>query len=85
MTSGWSTLKTFASGFEADIAIARLEAEDIPAVRDSNDTTGIFGPNFQAATAHGVSVQVPTAVLEEARSVLRDFDEPDEPGDALSP
>ena len=43
----WRVLATFASGLEADIALARLEAAEIPVVRDSNDTVGIFGPGFQ--------------------------------------
>ncbi len=48
--SGWRILATYASGFEADIAMAQLEAADIPAVRDSNDSVGILGPGFQGTT-----------------------------------
>jgi hypothetical protein len=43
----WRVLATFASGLEADIALGRLEAAEIPVVRDSNDTVGLFGPGFQ--------------------------------------
>lgn len=68
----WVDLATFASGFEADLAIARLDAGGIPAVRDNHDSTGIFGPGFQGATAFGVTVRVPSEALEEAREVLDD-------------
>lgn len=72
MTNAWHVLVTYASGFEADMAIARLESAEIPAMRDSNDTVGIFGPGFQGATARGVSVLVPAAFVDEARAVLAD-------------
>jgi len=65
--SGWRVLATYASGFEADLAMAQLEAAEIPALRDDNDTVGIFGPGFQGATARGVTVRVPAAALEDAR------------------
>ena len=68
--TGWRVLATYASGFEADLAMAQLEAADIPAVRDSNDTVGIFGPGFQGATARGVTVRVPVGALEVARATV---------------
>ena len=68
--SGWRVLATYASGFEADLAMAQLEAAEIPAVRDSNDTVGIFGPGFQGATARGVTVRVPASALEVARATV---------------
>jgi len=68
--SGWVDVATVASGFEADLAIARLEAAGIHAVRDDNDTVGIFGPGFQGATARGVTVRVPAESLDDARAVL---------------
>jgi pimeloyl-ACP methyl ester carboxylesterase len=55
---------------EIDLAIAQLEAAGITAVSDSNDTVGIFGPGFQGATAHGVTVRVPQGSIDEARAVL---------------
>ena len=70
-TSGWVDVATVASGFEADLAIARLDAAGIRAVRDDNDTVGIFGPGFQGATARGVTVRVPAESLDDARAVLR--------------
>jgi hypothetical protein len=66
----WRAVATYASGFEADFAIAQLGAAEIPAVRNSNDTVGIFGPGFQGATAHGVTVLVPADALEDARVAL---------------
>lgn len=73
--SRWCALHTFASGFEADMLIARLEAEDIPAMRDDNDSIGIVGPGFQGATARGVTVRVPEGALEQARELLREIEE----------
>ncbi len=67
---GWSVLATYASGFEADLAMAQLETAGIPALRDNNDTVGIFGPGFQGATARGVTVRVPAAALEDARAAV---------------
>jgi Putative prokaryotic signal transducing protein len=69
---GWRVLATFASGLEADIAIARLEEAEIPALRDSHDAAGIFGAGFQGTTSRGVTVHVPAQVLDEARAVLAD-------------
>jgi hypothetical protein len=68
--SVWSVLATYASGFEADLAMAQLEAAEIPAVRDSNDSVGIFGPGFQGATAQGFTVRVPATSLEDARAAV---------------
>ena len=69
--SGWSVLATYASGFEADLAMAQLEAAEIPAVRDSNDSVGIVGAGFQGSTTKGFTVRVPAAALEDARSAVR--------------
>lgn len=74
--SEWRVLKTYASGFEADIAIAILEAAEIPAIRDNNDTVGLFGPGFQGASARGITVRVPVAEWEAAREELGIDDEP---------
>jgi hypothetical protein len=68
--SSWSVIATYASGFEADLAIAQLEASHIPAFRDNHDTVGIFGPGFQGATAQGVTVSVPSHLLEQARAAI---------------
>ena len=68
--NGWRVLATYASGFEADLAMAQLEAAEIPAVRDGNDSVGIFGPGFQGTTAKGFTVRVPASALEEARTAV---------------
>ena len=68
--SGWRVLATYASGFEADLAMAQLEAAEIPAVRDSNDSVGILGPGFQGATTQGFTVRVPAGALDEARAAV---------------
>jgi hypothetical protein len=68
--SGWRVLATYASGFEADLAMAQLEAAEIPAVRDSNDSVGIFGPGFQGSTAQGFTVRVPASALDDARAAV---------------
>ena len=68
--SGWRVLATYASGFEADLAMAQLEAAEIPAVRDSNDSVGIFGPGFQGATAQGFTVRVPASSIVDARAAV---------------
>lgn len=67
---GWSVLATYATGFEADFAIAQLEAAEIPAVRDNHESSAIFGVGFQGATSHGYTVMVPSDALEEARAVM---------------
>ncbi len=71
---GWRVLATYASGFEADLAMARLDAAEIPAARDSNDTVGIFGPGFQGATVKGFTVRVPASALEDARAAVSPAD-----------
>jgi hypothetical protein len=66
----WVPVAVFAGGFEADVALARLESAGILAVRRDNDTVGIFGPGFQGASARGVAVLVPSDAAAEARSIL---------------
>ncbi len=68
--SAWVKLTTFSSALEADVAVSRLEAAEIPAIARGNDIVGIFGPGFQGATAKGVDVLVPAAALDDARMVL---------------
>lgn len=77
---GWVSVATFAAGYEADIAIARLDAAGIVAVRQGNDTVGLFGPGFEGPTARGVDVLVPRENAAEAREILSESDgEPDPP------
>ena len=68
--SSWVPVATFAARFEADLAVAQLEAAGLLAVARGNDITGIFGPGFAGATARGVVVLVPSDAVDEAREIL---------------
>ena len=67
---GWVAIATYGAGYEADIAIARLDAAGITAVRQGNDTVGILGPGFEGRSARGVNVLVPSDIVAEAQEVL---------------
>jgi hypothetical protein len=66
----WVAIANFGAGWEADLAVARLDAEDIPARARGNDLVGIFGPGFQGATARGFLVEVPVPFIARAQSLL---------------
>lgn len=66
----WVRVANLGAGWEADLAAARLEAEDIPARVAGNDLTGIFGPGFQGPSARGFFVEVPAPFAERARLIL---------------
>jgi hypothetical protein len=68
--SSWSTVATYVTGFDADLATAQLESSGIPFVRDNHDTVGIFGPGFQGATSQGITVSVPSQMLDQARTAI---------------
>jgi hypothetical protein len=68
--SSWSTVATYVTGFDADLATAQLESSGIPFVRDNHDTVGIFGPGFQGATSQGITVSVPSQMLDQARAAI---------------
>ena len=72
--TAWVAVATFGAGYEADIAIARLDAAGILAMRRGNDTVGLFGPGFEGRTARGVDVLVPADAVDEAREVLESTD-----------
>lgn len=76
MSHAWSAVQTVTTGFEADLVIARLEAEDIPAARDEGDTVGLLGFGYQGITPRGVTVRVPPEYLEAARAILAEPVEP---------
>lgn len=67
--SGWALLKEYASRMEADLDIATLGIEEIPALVRGPEA-GIFGPGFAGSTTLGVRVFVPEALLEIARDLL---------------
>ena len=66
----WVVIASFGAGYEADIAIARLDAAGITAVRRGNDLVGLFGPSFEGRSARGVEVLVPSDAVAQAREVL---------------
>lgn len=66
----WVQVATYAAGFEADLAVARLESAGILAVSRGNDIIGIFGPGFGGSTARGVTVLVPSDAADAARELL---------------
>lgn len=66
----WIRVATFASGWEAELAVTRLDAEGVPARSMGNDLVGIFGPGFQGANARGFFVEVPEPFVAQARVVL---------------
>lgn len=70
----WVAVATFGAGFEADLAVVRLEAAGIMAVARGNDIVGLFGPGFGGVTARGVTVLVPSDAVVAAREILGDTD-----------
>lgn len=76
---GWVAVATYGAGYEADIAIARLDAAGITAIRRGNDLVGLFGPSFEGRSARGIEVLVPSDEVDAAREVLAPDEEvPDE-------
>lgn len=61
-------LASFATGFEADLARATLEAEEIP-VLVKGPQVGIFGSGFQGNVLGGVELHVPASALSRAREL----------------
>jgi len=68
--SEWVAIANYRAGYEADLAIAILEASGIPALRRGNDIVGLFGPGFEGPTSRGVDVLVPAEAVDDARDVL---------------
>jgi len=71
---GWVAVATFGAGYEADIAIARLDAAGITAIRRGNDLVGLFGPSFEGRSVRGIEVLVPSDEAAVARDVLAPAD-----------
>jgi len=69
-SSDWVVIANYRAGYEADLAIAILEASGIPALRRGNDIVGLFGPSFEGPTSRGVDVLVPVEAADDAREVL---------------
>jgi hypothetical protein len=69
-THHWVPIANYGAGFEADLAVARLESAGILAVSRGNDIVGLFGPGFGGVTARGVAVLVPSDAVDAARALL---------------
>lgn len=65
----WAPLATFATGFEADLARAALEAEGL-LVLVKGPQVGLYGAGFQGAMGAGVELFVPSPELARARALL---------------
>ncbi len=75
----WVAIANVGTGWEADLVVARLDAEGIPARARGNDLVGILGPGFQGATARGFLVEVPAPYAARAQQLLaRPAELPDE-------
>ena len=72
----WVPVASYGAGYEADMAIAILEASGIQAVRRGNDIVGLFGPSFEGYTARGVQVLVLSDMATEARELLEEPEDP---------
>jgi len=82
----WVIVANPATGWEAELMVARLRAEEIPARARGNDLVGLFGPFYQGHTTNGFLVEVPSPLVDEAREVLayEELDGEDLEGDELS-
>lgn len=77
----WVAVANPGTGWEADLAVARLDAEGIPARSRGNDLVGIFGPGFQGASARGHLVEVPAPYAAQAQRLLArpvDLEQPED-------
>jgi hypothetical protein len=70
--ASWVKLATFYSGFDVDIARARLEAEDILVLVRGN-YVGSFGPSFWGGVPGDIEMYVPSPELARARGLLNDM------------
>jgi hypothetical protein len=66
----WVPVTAYEHGYEADIAIARLNADGIVAVKRGDGFVGVICPGYDKRTTYGVQVLVPSDVLAQARRVL---------------
>jgi hypothetical protein len=65
----WTTIASFGTGIDADIARELLIAAGIPVLMRS-ERSGIFGPGFQGSVPGGVGLAVPVAFVKQARELL---------------
>ncbi len=65
----WIEIASFATGIEADWAIATLETAGVPA-RLKGERAGVFGVTFQGALAQGLTLLVRPEDAEQVRELL---------------
>ena len=65
----WVTVATYAARYLAEIPIQTLKGNGIPVIVKGEEP-GIWGPAFSGPTSHGLELQVPEPLVEEARELL---------------
>ncbi len=68
-TRDWTTIGSFGTGLEADMARELLVAAGIPVLMHS-ERSGIFGPGFQGSMPGGAGLAVPATFADQARELL---------------
>ena len=79
----WVKVASYGSGFEAEIAIAKLRSGGVYAITRGHDVAGVYGYSFQGPTPWGVDVMVASDEVDEANDILADTALEDDP--SLSP
>lgn len=67
----WVVATSYRHGYEADIAVAKLEASGIIAVKRGDSFVGLVSPGYDRHFS-GVQVLVPSNVVEEARRIMNE-------------
>lgn len=70
MNEDWTSIATFGSLVEAELAGGRLESADIPFIIDQRDAVGMFGPGHSGTSIRGVTLRVPLDYADDARVAL---------------
>ena len=66
----WVAIERYRFLYEADIAISRLQAEGILAVKRGDGLVGLLSPGYDKRTTGGIEVLVPSDSVAEARRIL---------------
>lgn len=67
----WVVATSYRYGYEADIAVAKLQASGILAVKRGDAPVGLLSPGYDKHFS-GVQVLVPSDVADEARRILNE-------------
>ena len=65
----WALLQEYGSLLEANLDLGALELENVPTMVRGLEP-GIWGPGFNGLTLRGVSVFVPSSLLDYARDLI---------------